>query len=278
MSSASFFRACPRLSPCRRLPTLAASTLSCSTSCSSLRAATARPSASSMPVVLAKPPSSPRSQANASSSPRSQAKSPRRAYPPVKPTLSPSKLLGQPSENLGDNTNRGDSSSLIIRREAVVKQLLDFATKWSQAAAPAKRGTRGAVDVLATRLTSLHLKPAPAAEPALRALEAARAVAAHMIAELADVTLRLVEALVVEPVHGPNTLDPPACPPCQPARLNAFRCLPTPHFRAGCGCGESGATAQAGDGAALADAAEEPRSCPDGLRAGGLGGGRRRRR
>jgi len=80
-----------------------------------------------------------------------------------------------------------------------VKQLLDFATKWSQAAAPAKRGTRGAVDVLATQLTSLHLKPAPTAEPALRALEAARAVAAHMIAELADVTLRLIEALVVEP-------------------------------------------------------------------------------
>ena len=53
--------------------------------------------------------------------------------------------------------------------------------------------------MLATQLTSLHLKPAPTAEPALRALEAARAVAAHMIAELADVTLRLIEALVVEP-------------------------------------------------------------------------------
>jgi len=120
----------------------------------------------------------------------------------VKPTLSPSKLLGQPSENLSDNTNRIDSSSLIIRREAIVKQLLDFATKWSQAAAPAKRGTRGAVDVLATRLTSLHLKPAPTAEPALKALEAARAVAAHMIAELGDVTLRLIEVLVVEPVQA----------------------------------------------------------------------------
>ena len=175
-----------------------------------------------MPVVLAKPPSSPRSQANAPPSPRSQAKPPRAAYPPVKPTLSPSKLLGQPSEDLGDNTNRGDSSSLIIRRETVVKQLLDFATKWSQAAAPAKRGTRGAVDVLATQLTSLHLKPAPTAEPALRALEAARAVAAHMIAELADVTLRLIEALVVEPVHGPNTRPAclPAVPACPPERLS----------------------------------------------------------
>ena len=156
-----------------------------------------------MPVVLATPPSSPRSQANGSSPPaRRQAKSLRPAYPPVKPTLSPSKLLGQPSENLSDNTNRTDSSSLIIRREAIVKQLLDFATKWSQAAAPAKRGTRGAVDVLATRLTSLHLKPAPTAEPALKALEAARAVAAHMIAELGDVTLRLIEVLVVEPVQA----------------------------------------------------------------------------
>jgi len=106
-------------------------------------------------------------------------------------------LLGQ-SSSRGDNTIRGDSSSLIVRREAVVKQLLNFADKWSQAAAPTKRGARGAVDVLATRLTSLHLKlqEDPAA---LKALEVARAVVARMIAELADVTLRLIEALVVEP-------------------------------------------------------------------------------
>ena len=150
-----------------------------------------------MPVIPARPPASPRSHANSPPSPRSQAKTPRPVYPPEKP-LSPSKLRVQP-ENLGDNSNRGDSSALIIRRETVVKQLLDFATKWSQAAAPAKPGARGAVDKLATSLTSLHLKPAPTAEPALKALEAARAVSAHMIAELADVTLRLIEALVVEP-------------------------------------------------------------------------------
>ena len=150
-----------------------------------------------MPVIPARPPASPRSHANSPPSPRSHAKTPRPVYPPEK-QLSPSKLHVQP-ENLGDNSNRGDSSALIIRRETVVKQLLDFATKWSQAAAPAKPGARGAVDKLATSLTSLHLKPAPTAEPALKALEAARAVAAHMIAELADVTLRLIEALVVEP-------------------------------------------------------------------------------
>ena len=150
-----------------------------------------------MPVIPARPPASPRSHANSPPSPRSHAKTPRPVYPPEKP-LSPSKLRVQP-ENLGDNSNRGDSSALIIRRETAVKQLLDFATKWSQAAAPAKPGARGAVDKLATSLTSLHLKPAPTAEPALKALEAARAVAAHMIAELADVTLRLIEALVVEP-------------------------------------------------------------------------------
>ena len=132
-------------------------------------------------------------------------------------------MLGQ-SSSRGDNTIRGDSSSLIVRREAVVKQLLNFADKWSQAAAPTKRGARGAVDVLATRLTSLHLKleEDPAAEPALKALEVARAVVARMIAELADVTLRLIEALVVEPVHGPNTRPAclPAVPACPPERLS----------------------------------------------------------
>ena len=166
-------------------------------------------------------------------------------------------MLGQ-SSSRGDNTIRGDSSSLIVRREAVVKQLLNFADKWSQAAAPTKRGARGAVDVLATRLTSLHLKlqEDPAA---LKALEVARAVVARMIAELADVTLRLIEALVVEPVRGgPHTRDLP-----RPHR-EAFRGLPTPHFRAGCGCGEARAGAQVGGGAALADAAEKTRSCPDG--------------
>ena len=89
---------------------------------------------------------------------------------PIKRRLLPAKPSGT------------DDGSLVIRREAVVKQLLDFALKWSQTAACAERG-QDAAALLSTRLTSLQqLEPAgPTAAPALKALAAARASASSAV-------------------------------------------------------------------------------------------------
>ena len=146
-----------------------------------------------------------------SSSPRMGA-----SYPP--PLRSP-RLLVRAATPSAPPADTNDASLLIIRREALIKQLLDFATKWSQAAAPTKAATakmvsvqarhNANVDALASSLLSIrkHEPPPPvpaaavdgaSARPALKAVEAARGVATRMLFELSDVTLRLIEALVID--------------------------------------------------------------------------------